>query len=336
MKKGFFTYIIFCFALVMFVSCGPSPEAIATMTAAAWTPTPEPTLTPTPMPFDLEVRVEGEAGESVTYGAYVATTGHEEVMLEDSGMVELLNLPGPEVEVSVRAQGYKPYTETVNLEHGKNQTTLSLTADPLQVNPATACQEGQKILFIEDFEDGEAQGWNDLARPAWSFGKSEEFGTNLSVYVPGEVGSTNFPGEFANAVWHFSLQTGANPIDLHINWHTFENEEGGGRYFLVYDPNRHIQLHYMKPGEGRELYSKGGALGEPNIWQDISFAFFDGALDAYINDELIAGVNHENGIESGGLGFIVTDNSEPIAFDNMVVCELNSPYTPTVVEEAVE
>jgi len=112
--------MIFLFSLTFISACGPSEEAIATMTASVWTPTPEPTLTPTPLPFDLEVILEGEGGENVFYGAYVAATEHEEVMADETGVAVLMNLPGPEVEVSVTAQGYVAYTETVTLERGKN------------------------------------------------------------------------------------------------------------------------------------------------------------------------------------------------------------------------
>jgi hypothetical protein len=138
-KKGNVFICVLMIGMLLLGGCGPSEEAIATMTASAWTPTPEPTLTPTPMPFDLEVVLEGEGGESVFYGAYVAATEHEEVMADTGGKVELLNLPGPEVEVSVTAQGYAPYTETVTLERGMNSKTVVLTADPTQINPATAC-----------------------------------------------------------------------------------------------------------------------------------------------------------------------------------------------------
>ena len=105
MKKFLCWVMVFLFSFTFISACGPPEEAIATMTASAWTPTPEPTLTPTPLPYDLEVTLEGEGGESVFYGAYVAATEHEEVMADETGKAVLMNLPGPEVEVSITCTG---------------------------------------------------------------------------------------------------------------------------------------------------------------------------------------------------------------------------------------
>jgi hypothetical protein len=335
MKNILITLALIIISGIAVTACGPSEEAIATMTAAAWTPTPEPTLTPTPLPFDLVVMLEGEGGEAVIMGSVEATEDDSE-MVDENGKVEFFSLPTGDITLLVTAQGYETIEEPMTLEPGKNEKTIILRVDPRQVLPATACQEGQEVLFIEDFEDGMAQDWVDLTRPAWSFGETEEGGTTLSVYVPGEVGYTSYDREFGNAVWHVNVQTGSGNIDLHMNWHLFETDEGQGRYMLVYYPGRHIQLHYQIPGGGRELFGKGAPAVEPGIWQKFSIAYFNGALDVFVNDELVGGIDHDDPIESGGLGFIVTDNSEVISFDNIVVCGLTEPYVLPVVEEAAE
>ena len=84
--------------------------------------------------------------------------------------------------MSIAAQGYEPYTETVSLERGENGKTFTLTADPLQVNPASACLEGQELVLIEDFEDGKMQNWEgQIVRPMFDFVEIVDRGTVLKV-----------------------------------------------------------------------------------------------------------------------------------------------------------
>ena len=329
MKKFLCGMMIFLFSPTLISACGPSEEAIATITASVWTPTPEPTLTPTPLPFDLEVTLEGEGGENVFYGAYVAATEHEEVMADETGNAVLMNLPGPEVDVSVIAQGYNPHTETVTLERGKNAIMFTLTADPLQVNPASACLEGQEVLFIEDFEDKTMQGWEGIARPIWDYVEFEDRGTAVVIdSIEGDVHAEG-PVSYGNGVWHFDILRGPEMGLLWLRIHSAPDQS----YIILFDGNIGFGLQYEPGGYG--LVDRNLPPGDGETWERFSVAYYDGVIDIYRDGELWLGTTVEDPLYPDG-SISITTKYKKTHLDNLVVCGLEEPYVPPVSEENVD
>jgi len=330
MKKAR-TIIVFCILVGLTLSaCGPSPEAVATMTASAWTPTPEPTLTPTPLPFDLTVSLLGEDGEMVYYNAAINATEHEEVLADASGEVTLINLPGPEGEVSAAAQGFEPLTENLTLERGMNEMTFTLTVDPLQVNPTTACSDGQTLLYIEDFEDGFAQGWDGISRPRYAFEEIEGRGTVLTFSEENTEGAgtpIEEGKEFGNFVWKWDT---FNDNDLFLHIH----ETGDRKYLIRFQPGGEgIQIIHQEGPEHKTSAYRGFNNFE---WISVAIAFFENALEFYINDELYVALDDPDPIPSGGFMMHFTEPGAKASIDNMVICELTEPYVPVIAEESSE
>ena len=332
MKKFICWMLIFLFSLTFISSCGPSEEAIATMTASVWTPTPEPTLTPTPMPYDLELSLVEEGGESVTYGVSVEVAGGEPVMMDESGVAELLNLLGPDVEVSVTAQGYESLTETVTLERGKNELTFTLTADPLQVNPANACLEGQKVVLIEDFEDRKMQNWEgQFMRPLFDFVEIADRGTVLKVdrTMEGEA-YLLYPEILGNMVWHYDLlrEPGNGPM-----WMRFHEEVDRGAYIAVHFGNADF---FIQREPGGPMGYRTVPPGDGETWEQFSATYFDGTIEAWYNGELHIGVSDAEPYEDGFQSISLAVSEGSTFLDNLVICELSEPYTPPVVEGEAE
>ncbi len=146
-------------------ACGPSAEEIATMTASAWTPTPVPptiTPSPTPLPYDLTVKVTDADGNPIA-GALVVfpmSGSDEPVAADDSGQAAWTNLDGPAGTVTVVAQGYFKGEQSFNLNRGPNEIVVKLERDPFGLLPSDACGAGESLLYVEDYQDGEAQDWN--------------------------------------------------------------------------------------------------------------------------------------------------------------------------------
>ena len=166
-----------------------SAEQIATMTASAWTPTPRPTPTPTatptatPIPYDLTVKVTDADGNPIA-GANVAfpESGDDApVSTDDSGQVTWSSLGGPNGALTVAAPGYFGAEQSVSLGRGPNEVVVALERDPYGLLPSVACAPEEKSLYIEDFQDGQAQGWQAItaatefgANNGWGLGTKEE------------------------------------------------------------------------------------------------------------------------------------------------------------------
>ena len=348
--KKFITLIILSFIIcVTLISCGPSPEEISQMTAAAWTDTPEPTATstptptatptmtptptPTPVPYDMELTLVGEGGESVTFDVHVTVTGSDEVLMDESGVIEFMDLAGPDVEVSVKAQGYAPHVETLTLARGPNPVTLTLTLDPTQINPATACAEGQTILLIEDFEDQLMQGWEgQLARPLFEFVEVEGRGMVLQVdrSVEGE-GYLRYPEVFENMVWHYDILRYPNNGPM---WMRFHETPGVGAYISVIDGGQGFMIQKEPGGSLGDRY---WVVSDGETWEKFSLVYFDGMVEVWINDELFVGVTDNDPYLDGSISMAFqTPSGGYTLIDNIIICELTEPYAPPLVEEAVE
>ena len=332
MKKVYIKIFVALLLITMFASCGPSPEAIATMTASVWTPTPEPTLTPTPIPYDMEVSLVGEDGENITFGASIEVSESEPLMMDDSGVVEILNLPASDVEISAMAQGYEALTETVTLQRGMNSITITMKADPNQINPATACPEGSKVILIEDFEDKKLQNWEgQVVRPLFEFVEIEGRGTVLKIdrTIEGEA-YLMYPEKIGNMVWHYDILREPENGPM---WMRFHQENDRGAYIGVVDggigfgiqkePGPFIADRYVQASDGE-------------TWEKWSLVYYDGTLEAWVNDELHVGIDDDDPYVDGFLSMAFGPSGGNTHIDNLVVCELAELYTPPAVETAEE
>ncbi len=338
-NKTTLTIMIIIFIILM-AGCGPSPEeqaaTAAAMTAAAATNTPMPSATPippTPVPYDLTVIVLDDKDNPINEANVILPESGDEqpVQTDLDGRVSWMDLPGETISLFTSSQGYAKLEQTSTIERGSNEIKLVMERDPFQILPAEACEPGQDLLYLEDFEDGDAQEWQDLERPKWSFGDDEINGKTLSLYNPDSGASTQYPAEFGNAVWSFDIKMNGL-VDMHINWHFKESDDGLSRYLVAYKSNEHFQMHFIAPGTGYGLGEVSPPVFEEGTWYRFSFAYYDGKLDVWADNKLILGVDHkETLIETGGFGFMI-EPQEGLALDNVVVCGLNEPFQPVVEE----
>jgi len=182
--------------LTFITACGPSPEQIATMTASIWTstppptqtpipptPTPVPTSTPTPEPYNLSLLITDDQGAPIA-GAEIALAGssnNEPLLTDTSGKYSLANLPGEVVTLKILASGYMPAEQAATIKRGQNEIAIKLTRDPFGLLPSDACAKTEKPLYIEDFQDKRAKGWNeiDLKTPGWEMLPSTDDAANI-------------------------------------------------------------------------------------------------------------------------------------------------------------
>jgi hypothetical protein len=248
-------------------------------------------------------------------------------------VLELFDLPGPDVEVSVKAQGYEPLMDTVTLERGENPVTLTLTIDPLQINPSTACVEGQNVLLIEDFEDEIMQGWEgQLIRPLFDFVEIEDRGIVLQVdrSVEGEA-YFRYSEVFGNMVWHYDILRYPNNGPMWMRWH---DRPGIGCYGSVIDGGEGFMIQKEPGGSIGDRYWQ---VSDGETWEKFSLVYFDGMVETWINDELFVGTTDSSPYEDGYISMAFQTPSGGLTLlDNLIVCELTAPYEAPVVEEVME
>jgi hypothetical protein len=299
------------------------------------TPTPTNTPTPTPIPYELSLSVVDEEGNPISGAAVIFPESGEgqPYITDETGKLGWSDLPGEMVSLAAAAQGYFPTDLSETIKRGPNELTLVMERNPAGILPSEACQAGQEILYLEDFEDGVADNLFDLIRPAWSIGDVEGRGKVLSSYSPQSPSNTGIQAAYGNAVWSFDLQPGG-PIQ--IMWHGSESEQGGSHYMISYYPGHHFQLHKVKPGMGGEVWGVPWPPLEPDTWQHFNITYFDGSVEIWLDGELIVGYDDPDPIIEGNFGFILFPGEQPITatlFDNIVVCSLSEPFQPIAESE---
>lgn len=328
------------------VACGPSPEEAATMTASAWTPTPVPptsTPTPTPIPYGLSVLVTDADGVAVS-GANITMVGDDiPVFTGEDGKADWTNLPEPDGSLTIAAQGYFASDQTFSLQRGPNELSFTLERDPSGLLPAQACAVGESLLYIEDFQDNEAQGWPEIEFRA--------NGWNLSEYAsePGNFVASNNSAEhpfavlqdktFNDAIWRVRFFVEGRRA-ISFNWQSNFNLDIDGehvddaRYQIVADTQgigiRRLTIPILNIGVASGRGASAGA------WHNIEISTYQGDTQVWLDGKRIAGYTDPKPLPGGGIGLELMsfDSSKPdtvIYFDNISICGLSAPFTSMYV-----
>jgi hypothetical protein len=350
---------------LLLAACGPSPEQIATMTASAWTPTPKPTatatatFTPTPFPYDLTVSVVDEANTPIA-GASISSPGSgngEAVTADAEGKYSWTNLPGAGVTLDVTAQGYLPAQQTATLERGPSEISIVLKRDPYGLLPTMACAPGEALHYLDDFQDGEAQGWlgdqNDKSGsrfigPAPDVEANSVLTFDATKLTPGpdawlgsgyDAGGASF---FGDVVWrmHFMVNRSTGPS---FNWQEAGPSEFGGqevtgtRYSFNFagSPWNTIRLLRTIFGATNPLSDINPVVGTftqiPEKWHWMEISSFQGHIQMWIDGKQEVEYQDQQPLPPGRIGIFIGPFTEAsttvLYFDNMTVCVLSAPFT---------
>jgi hypothetical protein len=344
----------------LIVGCGPSPEeqaaTAAAQTAAAATntpipptvtPTPTLTPTPTPVPYDLSLIVVGEDDAPIVEASAVLVEIDDMQNTDDVGQAFWYDLPGETVSISIAAQGYFPLDITDSIERGINQITVALERDPHGILPSEACAPGEKLLYIEDFQDGEAQGWTEIEyrSQGWDIVPDLEFSDDLVLFKPAQFdGTAGLEGlTFDNTVWRLEFM----PIGRPVVW--FNLPENGGyqvndtriewsAYSLFLDPTGIKSYRAQQPIPTIGLFDVVWTLGS-NAWHQLEISryknifeiWIDGYQFKYVDPHPLPGGMIRFG--AGNVGKTLSPDTF-IYFNDFVMCELTAPYVPMPTPES--
>jgi hypothetical protein len=337
--------------------CGPSPEQAATMTASAWTPTPPPTSTPTPVPYDLNVTITDAEGAGIA-GASVTLGDSEPVITDPNGAASWTNLPAPEGALMISAQGYFASEQTFNLSRGPNDLTFALERDPNGLLPSQACAPGETPLYVEDFQDGNAQGMDvvNFKAGGWSIVPAPDLSENsvMTLALPdsysGRV-SDNEQAEvtsdvFENAAWRFRIQV-TGPGTYVFFWNSartpYQSDAGQvdwSRYMIHLGTTAggrgdraSAVIREQPPVAPFVIADRIPEFFKPNTWYFVEISTFNGNVKVWLNGVEVSDYVDPQPMPGGGFG-IAADlvKSGSIAYyDDMRVCGLSAPFTSMYV-----
>lgn len=343
--------------------CGLSPEeqtaTAAALTAAAATDTPTPTLTstptptststptPTPIPYDLSVLITGEdevpiVGASVRLSEVEGEVGTQTT--NDIGQTSWSDLPGENVTLLISAQGYFPVETSEIIQRGENQLTVLLERDPFGLLPTEACGLNEQILYIEDLQDGHADGWMGIEMQVQGFDivPSPDEPTDNVIVFSGDVEGASFLENILvnNVVWRTQfLIDGSTQISFQwrVSPEPYEIEEGtveDSRYSLNLEETSYIQRETQPISS--LLIAGSPYRPEIGIWHRIEISTYEGEIEVWIDDDRILTYNDPDPLPEGRVSIEVKPFVENtiVYFDDILLCELTSPYVPLPTPES--
>lgn len=376
MKTKSFLILVVWLAMIV-VSCGPSPEQVATMTASAWTPTPKPTSTPTatptstPIPYDLTVRVTDTEGNPIPWALtlFPMSGSEEAVAVDEAGQAVWRNLDGPAGTVTVSAQGYFPGEQSFNLNRGPNEIVVKLERDPFGLLPSNACGAGESLLYVDDYQDGEAQNWpspsenpesvyvgpaaDDATNSVWTIDATKITNYGNGAWLGANYGNGNQgvePGLFGDTVWRMRFMF-SRPTAPSLNWHELANLKEaiqiGDKFVSTAGYAIHLVGGQGKISARRNLFAPGeillsdvqmdsGPFAQIAMqWHSMELSMFQGNVQLWVDGRPIIDFIDAEPIPPGGIGIWIgpfTDESLTVMyFDDIRVCELSAPFASTYV-----
>lgn len=324
-------------ALWIASSCAPSPEQIATMTAAAWTPTPPPTPTPTPIPYDLTVHINDEVGTPIAGASIVLPESGSEapVQTDASGVYTWTGLRGPSVSLTVSAPGYYEAVQALTLEAGATEMALILQHDPLALLEADACASGEKLLYKEDFQSGNAEAWRVTAGdPAlWRLSQQEDGNRVASISGVGQAQVELSGFVFENVVWRVRVQATGKDGDAFLNLRHFR-AGGDTRYIFQWGVNPFLSVTRFDGGAASQTrLSASNFKATAGRWHFLEVSYYQGMLQAWADGTKQIEIQDPTPLPAGTIsieGHITADPDTAYNFDNMAVCELSAPFASSL------
>ena len=320
--------------ILMLTACGSSPAKTDTAPVSEVVPT---SSAPTQALFGLTVTVKSQDGNPIPWAAGSIQISGKDVSgkANNTGQLVWENLSGADGQLNVSAQGYTSSQQPLSLAAGANNLSVALELDSYQLNPAKVCQTGEKIIYVEDFEDGQAQDLDNIAAPKWNLISLEDLGLVMNVNSPGSNANTLIKSEFGNAVWQFEIMT-SGVVDMNFNWHVLETTEGANtglsRYYVSFKPGVELNLGVERPGLNTQLAESKAPDFEKGTWHTVAIAYYKGAISVWMDGQKAIDTTHDAPIEKGRFGFQINSATEgEIWLDNLIVCGLKEPYAPPIM-----
>ncbi len=256
--------------------------------------------------------------------------------IDEQGKVSWTDLPGETATVLVHAPGYKPFEQVIKLQQGQpGEFTLVLELDPFGLLPENACTMGEKLLYLEDFQDGKAQGWQNImaavelnAQNGWSI-QPDETGNIVLMAANSSTGVADNLGDmkFDNAVWRLKVMVVGSDANGFLNWrHSFE--QGDWRYYVPFGGTMQIGLNRFTNGQDITVAQSVAKMAQKK-WYQFEISTYNGLTEVWLDGKKLLNYSDPQVLPPGtiGLELHLKDGAKMIFyFDNISVCELAAPF----------
>lgn len=330
-------------SLVTLSACSLAAEPAATPTAASPTSVPPPGPTATPNSYSLTLHVQDANGAPIPNADVVISESGSGVarQTDASGTLIWRNLPASELTLKVSGAGYYSASQPVEMNPGQTELVITLLNDPFALLPSDACAPTEKLLYSEDFEDGQAQGWPNItaavdshAQNGWGIRAQSNGNQTASVTGVNDSLDALQGRTFGNIVWRLKVmqhgQDGSSVLD-------FKQAQAGGvetRYAVEWGAAPFMSLVHMQTPETTINAGKVSTLRmQPDHWYYVEVSAYQGLIQLWVNGKQLLEYDDPRPLPSGTIGLeghIFNDPETAYFFDDLSVCELSASFSTTL------
>ncbi|MCK4488955.1 MAG: bacterial transcriptional activator domain-containing protein, partial [Anaerolineales bacterium] len=120
------------------------------------------------------------------------------------------------------------------------------TISPSGLLPSQACLPGERLLYLEDFQDNKAQGWPEIEYRAqgWDLVSHPDSPENKVIQFPCETETGILLSDFTfdNAVWRVFFMPKGNPNVISFDWHLNRNHEKWEAYNVGFVEGESVRI----------------------------------------------------------------------------------------------
>ena len=231
----------------------------------------------------------------------------------------------------------------------EGEIEVSPQDDPFALLLPEACTPDETPLYIEDFQDGKAQGWQDImagvdwnAQNGWAI-SSDETG-NLFVTASQTTGfaDDNLQDHiFDNAVWRIKIKVVGRDADMFLTWRiATTGPEDDTRYIVQLGGNVLIDLSRLqKPEPGHFSVTPTRYQMEQDRWYYFELSTYEGVTELWVDGQQLVSYTDPQPLPPGAIGLEVHlfEGSKTVFyFDDISVCGLVAPFTPMPLPDTTE
>jgi hypothetical protein len=234
----------------------------------------------------------------------------------------------------------------VTLQRGPNDVVIKLKADPFGLLPSKACAADEKLLYAEDFQDGKAQGWQNVTAATdfavqnnWGIAPMEDgnLALNFSTKVAAENGDQLQNFSFENAVWRLKVReagTAGTQGFSFLNWKQAPAPGGETRYPVQIGVGVMTDLtRLQQPDVGHFSVGRSNLQLKQGTWYFFEISAYNGLIEVWADGKKLVSYQDPKPLPAGTIGLEVhlfKDAEVTFSYDDFSVCELSAPFASIV------
>ena len=241
------------------------------------------------------------------------------------GSSEWNTIPYEAVNLTIFAQGYKPLIKEIALQPGKNDLSYTLERDPHGKLTDDFLENEEKLIFYEDFQDGEAIFLNEEG--SWQITEAQDDPENIILDANQEAERFRVLMMWVDPLSPLFI------VEYSFRWidiaYTERSDYYQGLSFGKYQLTAHITsqarqgFHLWDFNENAKsliAYSTYKNF-ENNIWYRVRVEGYDDQLTFYLNDEPIGNIQVSNDFFPEDNNFISISAAEGthVQYDDLLI-----------------